>query len=104
MVAAAMSPVAFAASGPAQLHVRVLDDRHGPLAAATVTIYTLDGKPGVTVTADDNGVATFESVATGMTQIVARSAHFVPSIGKMTLQAGDNTQVVRLHLDSDESE
>jgi hypothetical protein len=103
MVAAAMSPVAFA-SGPAQLHVQVLDDRHAPLAGASVTAYTLDGNPGVTVTADENGVATFESVAAGMTQIVARSAPFAPSIDKATLKAGDNTRIVSLHLESDESE
>ena len=104
MVAASMSPVAFAESTRAQLHVRVVDDRNVTLADTSVTIYTLDGNPGVTVKTDAEGVATFASVAPGMTQIVARSAHFAPFIDKTTLRPGDNTQTVKLHLASDESE
>jgi hypothetical protein len=106
MVAALMSPVAFAAPAavPAELKVQVINDRHAELPGASVTIYTLDGKPGVTVLADDHGVATFETVSEGMTQIVARSAHFGQAVTKVTVQPGDNAQLVMLHLVTDESE
>jgi protocatechuate 3,4-dioxygenase beta subunit len=105
MTAAAMSSAVFA--GPAraaQFHVQVVDQRNASLPGATVTVYTLDGNPGVTATADAQGVVQFESVAPGMTQVVVRSEQFAPSVGKVTLKAGDNTHIVRLHLVSDESE
>ncbi len=106
MVASSMSPVAFAAPAavPAELKVQVYNERHAEMPGASVTIYTLDGNPGVTVIADDHGVARFDTVAAGMTQIVARSSHFAPSISKVTLQPGDNVQTVTLHLVTDESE
>jgi len=106
MLVASMSPVAFAAPAPApaELKVQVLNDRHAPLAGASVTIYTLDGNPGITATADENGTATFDSVADGMAQIVASSPHFNRAVSKVVLQPGDNTQVVRLHLVTEESE
>ena len=88
----------------AQFQVKVVDGRNTSLPGASVTIYTLDGNPGVTATADAQGVARFESVAPGMTQVVVRSDRFAASIDKVTLDAGDNTRIVRLHLDSSESE
>ena len=88
----------------AQFQVQVVDGRNASLPGASVTIYTLDGNPGVTVSADAKGVARFESVAPGMTQIVVRSDQFAASIDKVTLEAGDNIRTVRLHLVSDESE
>jgi len=88
----------------AQFHVQVVDGRNVALPGATVTIYTLDGNPGVTATADAKGVVRFESIAPGMTQVVARSDQFAPSIDKVTLEAGDNTRTVTLHVISGDSE
>ena len=81
----------------AQLRLRVVSDRNVALAGAAVTIYTLDGNPGVTVTADADGVATFPTVAVGMTQIVAKASSFAQSVDKMTLQAGENSKTLTLH-------
>ena len=64
---------------------------------ATVTIYTLDGNPGITLTADERGVAFFPALPAGMAQIHARFAGFAPYIEKTTLQDGDNAQTVTLH-------
>ena len=104
MAAATMSAAAFAEPARAQFHVQIVGDRNASLPGATVTIYTLDGNPGVTATADAHGVARFESIAPGMTQVVARSVRFAPSIDKVTLEAGENTRTIRLQLISDESE
>ena len=87
----------------AQLRLRVVSDRNVALAGAAVTIYTLDGNPGVTVTADADGVATFPTVAVGMTQVVAKASSSAPSIDKMTLQAGENARTLTLHQTQSES-
>ena len=105
MAVATMSSAVLAEPArAAQFQVKVVDGRNAPLPGTSVTIYTLDGNPGVTATANAQGVARFESVAPGMTQVVVRSDRFASSIDKVTLEAGDNTKTVRLHLDSDESE
>jgi hypothetical protein len=104
IAASTMSAALFAESSPAQLQVQVVSDRNAPMPGATVTIYTLDGNPGVTVKADAQGVATFEAVTPGLTQVVTRSEGFAASIGKMTLRAGDNARTVMLHHASSESE
>ena len=101
---ATMSSAVFAGPSRAQLHVQVVSDRNAALPGATVTIYTLDGNPGVSAKADAQGVARFESVAPGLTQVVAVSEHFTSSIDKVTLRAGDNASTVTLHLASVESE
>jgi hypothetical protein len=101
---ATMSSAVSAGPSQARLQVQVLSDRDAALPGATVTIYTLDGKPGVSAKADAQGVATFESVAPGLTQVVAVSEHYATSIEKLTLRAGDNTGTVTLHLASAESE
>jgi hypothetical protein len=94
---------AFAeAARTAQLHLRVVDSRNTTLPGATVTIYTLDGNPGVTVTADADGLASFHEVSTGLTQVVTKSPSFATSIDKMTLHTGDNTQTIALQLDETE--
>ena len=105
MAVATMSSAVLAEPArAAQFQVQVVDGRNTSLAGASVTIYTLDGNPGVTATADAKGVARFESVSPGLAQVVVRSDRFAPSLDKVTLVAGDNTRTVRLHLDSDESE
>jgi hypothetical protein len=104
IAAATMSSAVFAGPSQAQLHVQVVSDRNASLAGATVTIYTLDGKPGVSAKADAQGVATFESVTPGLTQVVVSSERFAPSIDKLTLRAGDNASTVMLHGASTESE
>ena len=105
MAVATMSSAVMAEpAGAAQFQVQIVDGRNASLPGVSVTIYTLDGKPGVTATADAQGVARFEAVAPGMTQVVVRSDRFAASIDKVTLAPGDNSRTVRLHLDSDESE
>jgi hypothetical protein len=101
---ATLSSAVSAGPSRAHLQVQVLSDRNAALPGATVTIYTLDGNPGVSAKADAQGVATFESVAPGLTQVVAVSEHYATSIDKVTLRAGDNSSTVTLRLASVESE
>jgi len=91
-------PAAAHSSDKAQLSVRVVDQTKAVLPSATVTIYTLDGKPGTTVTADAKGIATFPAVATGLTQVVVKSQGFASRIEKLTLVPGENAQTVTLPL------
>ena len=101
--ATAASAVSAAPAGATQFQVQVVDGRNGSLSGATVTIYTLDGKPGVTSKVDADGIARFESLVPGLTQVVVRADQFASSIDKVTLKAGDNSQTVKLHHVSDES-
>ena len=82
----------------AKLQLRVVDQTNAVLPHASVTIYTLDGKPGVTATADDKGVVVFPTVPAGLTQIVAKFPGFATSVDKTTLKAGNNAQTVTMHL------
>ena len=82
----------------AKLQVRIVDQTNAVLSHATVTLFTLDGNPGVTLTSDEKGIVLFPSVASGLTQIVVKYPGFSPAIDKATLKAGDNTQTVMLHL------
>lgn len=91
-------PASAHSSDKAQLSVRVVDQTKAVLPAATVTVYTLDGKPGTTVTADAKGIATFSTVATGLTQLVVKSQGFAPRVEKLTLVPGENAQTVTLQL------
>jgi hypothetical protein len=61
-----------------------------------VTVFTLDGNPGVTATADRNGVVVFETLPAGLTQIYARTTGYAPFIEKTTLRRGKNAQTVSL--------
>jgi hypothetical protein len=91
-------PSSAQAGSRARLQLRVVDQTNAVLPHATVTIYTLDGNPGVTATADEKGMVVFPTVATGMTQIVAKFPGFSPSADRTTLKAGSNVQTVKLHL------
>jgi len=89
---------AFAeAEARASLRLVVVDEANAAVPNATVTIYTLDGNPGITVTADEKGVALFPSLPTGMAQVHARRQGLTPYIEKTTLQGGQNAQTVTLH-------
>jgi len=96
MTSLAPVPMLADARSPAQLRLLIVDQNNAALPRATVTIYTLDGNPGVTVTADDKGVATFAPVAAGLTEIVAKSKGFSPYIDKTIVKAGENSQTVTL--------
>jgi hypothetical protein len=99
LVTAFTLQVPFARAGThAQLRLLVVDQTNAPLPAATVTVYTLDGNPGVTVTADEKGVAVFHALPTGMTQIHAQFPGFARHVGKATLQRGQNAQTVTLRI------
>jgi hypothetical protein len=98
MVSLLPAPGVAHAGAPAQLRLLVVNQQNAALPHATVTVYTLDGKPGVTVTTDDKGVALFPSVSTGMAQIVARSSGFSAYIDKTTVHAGVNTQTLMLRV------
>jgi hypothetical protein len=91
-------PASAQADTRAQLRLLVVDQTNAALPGATVTIFTLDGNPGVTVTADKKGVAVFPALATGLAEIVAKSPGLAPYIEKTTLQSGVNTQTVTLEL------
>ena len=93
---------AFAESDTrARLRLVVVDETNAAVPNATVTIYTLDGNPGITVTADDKGVALFPSLPTGMAQIHARHQGLAPYIEKTTLHGGENAQTVTLYARRD---
>ena len=81
----------------ASLRLVVVDQTNAVVPSATVTIYTLDGNPGITVTADDKGVAVFPSLPTGMAQIHARRQGLKPYIEKTTLHGGENAETVTLY-------
>ena len=91
-------PATAQAETQAQLRVRVVDQTNAVLPRATVTIFTLDGNPGVTATADDKGVVVFPAVSAGLTEIVVKFPGFSPYIGKATLEPGDNAQTAALRL------
>lgn len=82
-----------------QLQLRVVDEANLPLSSATVTVYTLDGNPGVTAKTDAQGKVVFAKLGTGMAQVVARAAGYAAYIEKTTLQTGENAQTVKLHTD-----
>jgi len=82
----------------ARLKIRVVDQTNAVLPNATVTLFTLDGNPGVTATADDAGNVVFPVVATGLTEIVVRFPGFSPYIDKATLEPGDNARAAVLRL------
>ena len=90
--------VSAAAQSPthAQLRLLVVDQANVAVPSATVTLFTLDGNPGVTVTADEKGVAVFSDVAVGMAEIVAKRTVYSPYIDKTTLKVGRNAQRVTL--------
>ena len=87
----------------AQLRLLVVDRANTPLPSATVTLFTLDGNPGVTVTADEKGVALFPATAVGLAEIVAKHPGYSPYIDKTTLKAGSNTETLTLNPVGDEA-
>jgi hypothetical protein len=89
---------ASAETSPATLRLLVVDQTNAVLPHATVTIYTLDGKPGVRATADEHGIVYLPSVPAGLTQIVASYPGFAPSLEKATLKRGQNLETVKLRL------
>ena len=96
-------PASAQAGAPARLRLLVVDQTNAAVPAATVTIYTLDGNPALTVKADEKGVALFPALPVGMAEIHARVPGLAPYIEKTTLGRGDNTQTVTLHPKSRES-
>jgi Carboxypeptidase regulatory-like domain len=89
---------AQARSSAAELRLRVVDQTGAVLPQATVTIYTLDGNPGITVTADEHGVASFRALPSGLSEIVARFPGFTPYIEGAKLKPGKNQATVALRL------
>jgi hypothetical protein len=79
-----------------QLRLVIVDQANAVIPAATVTVYTVDGNPGLTVTADEKGVATFPTLPVGMTQIHARFPGHAPYIEATTLKRGDNAMTLTL--------
>jgi hypothetical protein len=82
-----------------QLQLRVVDQANLPLSSATVTVYTLDGNPGVTAKTNADGKVVFSKLGSGMAQVVARAKGYSAFIEKTTLQAGENVQTVKLHTE-----
>jgi len=89
---------ASAETAQATLRLLVVDQTNAVLPHATVSIYTLDGQPGVRATADEHGIVYLPAVPAGLTQIVASYPGFSPSLAKATLKAGENLETVKLRL------
>jgi hypothetical protein len=92
-------PASAHPNAASQLQLRVVDQADLPLSGATVTVYTLDGNPGVTAKTNAEGKVVFEQLGPGMAQVVARATGYAAYIEKTTLQAGENLQTVKLHSD-----
>jgi hypothetical protein len=92
------APVSAEKPGDAVLQLRIVDQTRAVLPSATVTIYTLDGNPARTVTADANGVATFADLTPGVAQIHAKFPGLAPYIEGTKLKSGKNEQTVMLKL------
>jgi len=90
------SPVQAETGDRAQLQVVVVDQVNVGLPAATVTIFTLDGNPGITVKADKKGVVSFPKLPVGLAQIRVVSPGLAPYIEAITLTGGATTQTVTL--------
>ena len=97
-VALLQLPAVARGDAHAQLQVRVLDKTGAPLPTATVTVYTLDGKPGTTVSADQRGVARIPALPAGMAQVRVEFPGFTAYNEKTTLKRGTNAQTVTLDL------
>jgi hypothetical protein len=82
----------------AQLRLLVLDRTQAPLPGATVTVFTVDGNPGTTVTADDKGIAQFPVLPAGLVQVYVRFPGFTSYAEKATLKGGANKETVVLEL------
>jgi len=89
-------PASAQADRRAQLQLLVVNQANAVVSGATVTIFTLDGNPAITVTTNRDGVATVRDLPTGMAEVYARYGSLVPYIEKTTLQPGGNAQTVRL--------
>jgi hypothetical protein len=99
LTASLLQAPAFAqADTRSQLRLRLVDEAHAALPAATVTIFTMDGNLGVTATADEKGVAVFPDLPVGVAQIYARVSGYTPYIEGTTLRRGENAQTVTLRL------
>jgi hypothetical protein len=94
----AQSGATAPSSSGAQLRLRIVDQSRAVLPLARVTIYTLDGNPGITVTADERGVASFPALPSGLAQIHATFPGFSPYIEGMRLHPGTNAATVTLRL------
>jgi hypothetical protein len=91
------APAHAEADTRAHLRLLVVDQANAALPAATVTLFTMDGNPGVTATADEYGVAVFPDLPVGVAQIYARLTGYGPYIEGTTLRGGSNAQTVTLH-------
>ena len=92
-------PASARPSASSQLHLLVLDQTSVPVPNTTVTVYTLDGNPGVTAKTDAAGKVVFPKLGSGMAQVVARASGYESYIAKTTLETGQNAQTVKLHGD-----
>lgn len=97
-VSAFQLPAVAGGDTHAQLRLLVLDRTHAPLPGATVTVYTPDGKPGTTITADGTGVAAFSSLPSGLAQVQVKFPGFRQFVEKTTLKTGVNAQTITLEL------
>ena len=88
----------------AQLRLSVVDETLRAVPGATVTIFTLDGNPGISVTADQKGVALFPDLPVGLAEVYARSTGYGPYIEAMRLRSGENAERATLIVKPDEAD
>ena len=94
----ARSEVREGSNSGAQLRLRIVDQSRAVLPLARVTIYTLDGNPAITVTADEKGMATFPKLPSGLAEVQATFPGFSPYIEGIRLRPGKNSATATLQL------
>jgi vitamin B12 transporter len=74
----------------ADVSVRVVDPRHGPIAAATISLISRNGVGNRNLTTDTSGVCRFQGIAAGQYLIQGEAPGFDPSKPQLVdLQAGE---------------
>jgi hypothetical protein len=96
LVSAFQTPAFAQSDERAQLRLVVVDEANAPLPNATVTVFTLDGNLGRTVTTDEYGVVVVADLPVGLTQVWARTPGHRASAEATRLKAGENKQTVTL--------
>ena len=92
------TPALAQAEEGARLRLVIVDEADHAVPNATVTIFTLDGKPGRTVTTDVKGVAVLTDLPTGLSEIYARIPGQASYAEPATLHRGENKQRITLRL------
>jgi hypothetical protein len=97
LVSAFQTPALAQSDEHAKLQLAIVDETNAPLPNANVSVFTLDGNLGRTVTADEYGLVVVADLPVGLTQVWVRTPGHRASAEATRLKAGDNKQTVTLH-------